>query len=140
MQKLSTQPPGRRQTSLIVEDSTFDQQMMARVVHRSQPGMLTEFAPSLRTARVALASRNVSLILLDNNLPDGVGANFALELAAETRLSQIPVIIVSDWPSPFMWEKAASAGVQFIVDKSEFGARHITEVMDRVRSKRRRAI
>ena len=140
MQKLSTQPLGRRQICLIVEDSTFDQEMMARVVHRSQPDMMIEVAPSLRSARVALANHSVSLILLDNNLPDGVGANFALELAADARLTEIPAIIVSDWPSPFMWEKAASAGVQFIVEKSEFGARHITEVMGRARSNRRRAI
>lgn len=110
---------------LIVEDSEFDQQMMKRVIARSHRDLRVEVVSTLRSARIALKRGSVSLILLDNNLPDGKGANFALELAAHDALRSIPVIMVSDWPSPFMWEKAASAGVLYVVNKSEFGARYV---------------
>jgi CheY-like chemotaxis protein len=67
--------------------------------------------------------------LLDNNLPDGLGANFALELAEDPKLAQIPVILVSDWPSPFMWEKAQSAGLAYVLSKTEFDSRYVHAVM-----------
>jgi len=69
------------------------------------------------------------LILLDNNLPDGVGAEFALELAGNPQHASIPVIMVSDWPTPFMWEKAASAGVLYVVNKAEFGVRYVEQAL-----------
>lgn len=122
-------------TCLIVEDSAFDQVMMSRVIARSAQRMDVRVAATLQTARQALTDGAVSLILLDNNLPDGIGANFAMELASDPRLSQIPVIMVSDWPTPFMWEKAASAGVLYVVNKSEFGTQYVQQAMQR-RTKR----
>ena len=127
-------------TCLIIEDSTFDQLMMTRVIAKTQGKMRVEVASTLQAAREALAGGNVSLILLDNNLPDGLGANFALELAANALLSNIPVIMVSDWPTPFMWEKAASAGVLYVVNKSEFGARYVEEAMQRRLAQKQRVI
>jgi|TARA_B110000879_G_C11119431_1_gene491096 hypothetical protein len=62
-------------------------------------------------------------------MPDGLGAEFAPELASDPALSNIPVIMVSDWPTPFMWEKAASAGVLFVVNKAEFGVRYVEQAM-----------
>lgn len=115
----------KTQTCLIVEDSEFDQEMMKRIIKRSHRDLNVQVVSSLRSARIALKRDDVSLILLDNNLPDGVGANFALELAAHEALRTIPVIMVSDWPSPFMWEKAATAGVLYVVNKSEFGSRYV---------------
>lgn len=116
-------------TCLIVEDSQFDQQMMTRVIDRSEGKMRVEVAATLTAARSALRAGKVSLILLDNNLPDGVGAEFALELASDPETAKIPVIMVSDWPTPFMWEKAASAGVLYVVNKSEFGVRYVDQAM-----------
>ena len=123
----SRQPHDQR--CLIVEDSQFDQQMMTRVVARAQGRLKVEVASTLQSAREALAGGEVSLILLDNNLPDGVGANFALELALDPKHAGTPVIMVSDWPTPFMWEKAASAGVLYVVNKAEFGVRYIEQAM-----------
>lgn len=117
------------QTCLIIEDSQFDQEMMTRVIGRSQGQMRVEVAATLSSARRALEAGEISLILLDNNLPDGIGANFALELAADPKHAAIPVIMVSDWPTPFMWEKAASAGVLYVVNKSEFGVRYVEQAL-----------
>ena len=116
-------------TCLIIEDSQFDQEMMTRVIGRSQGTMRVEVAATLNSARKALAGGEIALILLDNNLPDGIGANFALELAANPKHASIPVIMVSDWPTPFMWEKAASAGVLYVVNKSEFGVRYVEQAL-----------
>ncbi len=126
-------------TCLIVEDSTFDQQMMTRVINRADAPMKVKVATTLKSARLALARGRISLILLDNNLPDGFGANFALELAQDAAHADIPVIMVSDWPSPFMWEKAASAGVLFVVNKSEFGAGYVKSALARVRGRKQQA-
>ena len=102
MQQYAATAPSRNTTCLIVEDSQFDQQMMTRVIDRSQGKMRVEVASTLQSARTALAAGKFSLILLDNNMPDGLGAEFALELASNPNLSSIPVIMVSDWPTPFM--------------------------------------
>lgn len=127
----------RGQTCLIVEDSEFDQQRMTRIVSRSHKDMEVRVATTIRAAREILGRGGVSLILLDNNLPDGFGADFSIELAADEELSKIPVVMVSDWPSPFMWEKAASAGVLFVIGKADFGARYVREAL-RVSPPRRR--
>ncbi len=110
---------------LIIEDNFIDQEKMRRILMRSFNNIKVEVASSIAEARVLLRRIKTSLILLDNNLPDGKGANFAVELAADGRLAHVPVIIVSDWPSPFMFDKAQSAGVTQVVNKSDFGARHI---------------
>ena len=124
-------------TCLIVEDSEFDRERLRRVLARAYGGMRGEFAPSIDAARKALSAGDKALILLDNNLPDGLGANFALELACDDRHAQTPVIMVSDWPSPGMWEKAASAGVLYVVNKSDFDARYIDAVLREFQARKR---
>lgn len=114
---------------LIIEDSEFDQLMMSRVIGRLRGRMRVKVASSLQAAREALAQGRVSLILLDNNLPDGIGANFAMELASDPNHSRTPVIMVSDWPTPFMWEKAAAAGVLYVVNKAEFGIQYVEHAL-----------
>ena len=124
-------------TCLIVEDSEFDREKLRRILARAYGGMRVEFAPSIEAARRALESGDKALILLDNNLPDGLGANFALELACDDRHADTPIIMVSDWPSPFIWEKAASAGVLYVVNKSDFDAHYIAAVLREFQARKR---
>ena len=124
------QGAGRSRTCLIIEDNEVDQIKMTRVVQRPPYGMRAHVASTLRAARRALAGDRPGLILLDNNLPDGLGANFAQELAGNPALAGVPMIIVSDWPSPFMWEKAASAGVAYVLSKAEFDGRYVHAALD----------
>jgi len=123
-------------TCLIVEDSEFDNVKMTRVMEKSRNNLKVEVAATLRRARAALARGQTELILLDNNLPDGLGANFALELARDAKLSSIPVILVSDWPSPFMWEKAASAGVTYVLNKTDFNTRYVNAALQKSRKRK----
>ena len=121
---------------LIIEDSEFDSIRMERVVNKSLGSIPIEVATTLDEARTRLRGGQMDLILLDNNLPDGLGANFALELAQDSTFAQIPVIMVSDWPSPFMWDKAASAGVLHVVNKMEFDGHHVHAALDVARQQR----
>jgi len=120
MQRHAQSQTRPRQNCLIVEDSDFDQQHMMRVLRNANLALHPLVVSTLRDARRALSENPVAIILLDNNLPDGKGANFALELAGHAVWGNIPVIIVSDWPSPFMYQKATVAGVGGVVSKSEF--------------------
>ncbi len=120
---------------LIVEDSVFDSEKMSRVVNQSSKSMAVRIASTLQAAREMLAEAAPTFILLDNNLPDGLGANFALELAQDERLATIPIVMVSDWPSPFMWEKAQSAGVLHVVDKAGFDARYVHAAINATRKR-----
>ncbi|MEM5520564.1 response regulator [Sulfitobacter sp. AS59] len=112
---------------LIIEDSTFDQVKMTRIIHRNMSDAQIYVATTLREARQTLAKYPVSVILLDNHLPDGLGADFAVELAELKIFSHIAVVMVSDWPTPFMWAKAATAGVLHVVNKSEFGQQYVLD-------------
>jgi DNA-binding NarL/FixJ family response regulator len=123
------------QTCLIVEDSDFDRQKLTRVLNKSRQPFHIEVAATLKSARRMMEKGPVSLILLDNNLPDGLGADFALELARDPNFAEIPVIIVSDWPSPFMWEKASTAGVAYVLSKTEFDGRYVHAVLQAKKEK-----
>lgn len=70
--------------------------MMSRVIGESHCKRRIKLASSLGSARKALSQNAVSSILLDNNLPDGNGANFAVELSLDPDFCCIPVIMVSD--------------------------------------------
>ena len=119
--------PARRPVThcLMVEDSTFDQEKIKRVMARSSLAVEIEIAPTLQEARNVLALGGIDMILLDNNLPDGLGADFAIELSRDAATANIPIVMVSDWPSPFMWDKANMAGVLHVVNKTDFGARYV---------------
>ncbi len=124
------------ETCLIVEDSDFDCEKLARVMKKAREQMRIEVASTLESARRALKKKEPALILLDNNLPDGLGADFALELAKDPKMADIPVIMVSDWPSPFMWEKAATAGVAYVLSKTEFDGRYVHDVLQAKRDRK----
>ena len=127
---------GTGNTCLIVEDSAFDREKMTRVMRKARDDMRIEVAPNLRAARRLLEKGDMALILLDNNLPDGLGAEFVQELARDPRTSDVPVILVSDWPSPFMWEKAAAAGVAYVLSKTEFDIRYVRAALEGKRARK----
>ncbi|EPX82164.1 response regulator [Salipiger mucosus] len=105
---------------LIVEDTETDRAMMRRIFLRQWPKIPLVFATTLSEARRVLGEERVAMIFLDNALPDGRGADFAAELAAAPAYRRLPVVVVSDWPSPFMYAKARAANVIEIWTKSDF--------------------
>ena len=105
---------------LLVEDNPVDQQIMLRVLRRVGMAADVHVADTIGAAREVIAAHRIAHMFLDNTLPDGHGANFILELAASGVLQSLPVTLVTDWPSPFMFEKAKRAGVRAVIQKAEF--------------------
>lgn len=132
-----TQPAIKKKisTCLIIEDSSFDQEKMRRIMSHSFPSMNVEIAATIERARRKMAEYDVSVVLLDNSLPDGTGANYAMELQNDPAFKDIPIIMVSDWPTPFMFSKAELAGVAHVVNKRDFGARFIHSVLNPTRKR-----
>ncbi|MCA2215229.1 response regulator [Jidongwangia harbinensis] len=74
-------------TILLVEDEELNRTLVKAVLSRASDTTVRQAeivdAASLAAAREHLRSRDVDLILLDMNLPDGHGLTLARELAAE---------------------------------------------------------
>lgn len=129
MQQLATTQQTRRvPRCLLIEDSDFDQRRISRILARGVPVEL-EIASSLSDARGKLADAAFDLILLDNSLPDGLGVDFAAELRQNKSLTEIPILMISDWPTPFMYDKASAARVGMVLGKDDFQPRHIREAL-----------
>lgn len=105
---------------LVVEDSRFDQRRLVRTLRTAGIDIPVVVANTLAQAQGALEANRVLFVLLDNALPDGVGVNFALDLAMDPRYRAIPVALVTDWPTPFMHDKARLARVRAVMSKSDF--------------------
>jgi response regulator RpfG family c-di-GMP phosphodiesterase len=119
-----------RQSCLVIEDSHFDQKRISRALEHGCQHLDLIFADTIAAAREHLAKTPVQMILLDNHLPDGVGADFAIELSNDPKHSKKPIVMVSDWPSPFMWDKANAAGVHHVVSKAKFHAGYVQSAME----------
>lgn len=115
---LSSHKGDRRLRFLVLEDSAHDQEMIRRAMRGARLDAEIEFVSTIATARKALSQGRYAVILCDNSLPDGSGSEFASELAGVPDLSDVPIAIVSGWPSPFMWDKARAAGLS-VIDKTD---------------------
>lgn len=114
---------------LIVEDSNIDQRIMTRVLSRFGRRVAFDFAATIQEARRRLDDVDYSFIFLDNSLPDGRGADFVKELSQNARWGRIPVVMVTDWPSPFMFAKAQSPNVVDVWTKDQFNWGAVQRVM-----------
>lgn len=113
---------------LLIEDSEYDQRRIRRILDQAGIGQL-DIVATVQDARRYLAGNRVDLILLDNGLPDGAGIDFALELRKHAHLANTPVVIVSDWPTPFMFDKALVARVKAVLRKDEFNVARVVEAL-----------
>ena len=120
----------QKMNCLVIEDSLFDQKMIKRAVAGARIEADLAFADTLDAARHALASNRFSIILCDNNLPDGNGSDFAQELSREPKFRDASIVIISGWPSPFMWAKARAAGLQ-VIDKNDQPQIKLLEIFKR---------
>ncbi|MBS1156312.1 MAG: domain S-box protein [Proteobacteria bacterium] len=102
--------PNEPVTLLYIEDDTLSQKLLGAVLTRKRPQYKLLTASS-GAAGMALARENKpDLILLDQHLPDGIGAEIfkTLRLQAETRA--IPVIALSGNAEPSAIQDAIVAG------------------------------
>lgn len=116
---------------LLVEDSEFDQHRVTRMLKGAGPVDLI-IATTLAEAGSLLQKQRFDLVILDNALPDGLGVDFAMGIRRLEQFRNLPVIIVSDFPSPFMYDKAMAARVSRVLTKSEFRPWHVKSVLGRL--------
>ena len=105
---------------MIVDDSEVDRMLMERVLAKQSRKLDLRVATSLDEARQIMREDGIRLIFLDNSLPDGNGADFLPEISDYCERNHASVIMVSDWPSPFMFAKAKARNVREIWEKREF--------------------
>ncbi|WP_375687260.1 response regulator [Pseudooceanicola sp. LIPI14-2-Ac024] len=114
---------------LIVEDTRFDQSMMTRVLAHLHPAPRVIMATTLAEARRHLGGADIDILFLDNMLPDGTGTEFLRELATHPTWARVPVVLVSDWPTPFMFDKARAAHVRAIWSKGDFTGERVRRMV-----------
>jgi len=128
-------PPFKHaRTCLLVEDDPIERRQIERLMRQSGRRVLLLSVPTIAQARGLLEDRSFDLILLDNTLPDGIGAEFALELSHHPKLGRIPVAIISEWPTPFMYAKAERANVLEVLRKKDLNPNRIGQVWDNARA------
>lgn len=120
--------PGRLPHCLLVEDSDFDQRRIAQLLAHGSQVDLT-IAPTLRTARHTLRLKRFDLILLSNLLPDGLGVDFAKEIRANPDIPFVPIVLLNDFASPFMYDKATEAKVSIVLDKDDLQPKHVQDAL-----------
>lgn len=123
-------PITRTPDILVVEDSALDREMMRRVLALHPKCRDVYFVETVSRAREAVSKYRVRMIFMDNTLPDGHGSSLALELSNTPAHRDIPVILVSDWPSPFMYAKANAPNVREIWTKDQFDLENVSRVID----------
>ncbi|EIE49919.1 hypothetical protein AL036_19695 [Salipiger aestuarii] len=125
---------------LVIEDSAADREMFRRVLGQiCAADVQVCFAADLATARQRLDEHLVAFIILDNVLPDGRGADFISELAQHRDWQKIPVLVVSDWPTPFMFDKVRNARAKAILSKDDFRAPVIRPYIENIPHAAKRA-
>ena len=85
-------------------------------------------SPPAGLAARRTARPDITALVLDNSLPDGRGVDFALEQARGPAFARLSKIMVTDLPSPFMWEKARAAGITEVVIKADLDAEAVRRV------------
>ncbi|MFM7046115.1 MAG: ATP-binding protein [Ilumatobacteraceae bacterium] len=83
---------GDRPWVLYVEDNPMNAELVVEYLHGVE-GVRVDVAETLADARAVLAERTPSVMLLDLNLPDGFGGDWAAELEAQG--STLPVVLVT---------------------------------------------
>jgi len=119
----------------VVEDEPANQELVRAIIESSSVPLLkgaeVVFADSLASARRALASPGIDVVLLDIGLPDGDGLELVKELGTGARPR---VIVVSGSVFPVERRAALSTGADEFVAKPIEGdalVRSISEVMQR---------
>ncbi len=93
---LSVREPQMIGTCLVVDDDSFDRRMVRRCIGRDRPDLDLYECETISAARDFLMRQRPDVILLDHRLPDGQGADFALELRGDRRLDDTMICVVTN--------------------------------------------
>ncbi|MEV8506599.1 response regulator [Actinoplanes sp. NPDC051475] len=127
---------------LLVEDEELNRTLVKAVLARADIEAVRDAevidAPSLAAARSRLGERQIDLILLDMNLPDGHGLMLAGELAAGTVATghkRPAVVAVTASVLPQDRAAALEAGCDGFLDKPYAAADLVAVVAEHLRSR-----
>jgi DNA-binding response OmpR family regulator len=108
-------------TLLLVEDEAPNRVLLKAVLARAPDRRLREATlievADLATARSVLASRPVTIVLLDVRLPDGNGLSLARELRSRDAAERPRVLVLSASVLPDERETALAAGADGFLGK-----------------------
>lgn len=76
--------------AFVVDDDPATRHLLGEVV--ADLGWQAERFASLGAVRVALRRAQPDLVILDDDLPDGTGGDFAVELRANAHLRSLPIV------------------------------------------------
>ena len=93
-----TQQRSRRRRAFVVDDDPDARYLLGEVAR--DMGWQAERFPNLKAVRQALTDEQPDLLILDDELPDGTGGDFAVEVRANERLRSTPIIFCTGAPPP----------------------------------------
>lgn len=79
-----------RRRAFVVDDDPDTRYLLGEVAR--DMGWQAERFPTLKAVRQALTDRQPDLLILDDDLPDGTGGDFAVEVRSNERLRSTPII------------------------------------------------
>lgn len=126
---LSVQTLSEQPVCLLVEDCAFDRKRVNRILSDAKFNMTVVEASSVSTARKEMAERNIGIILLDNNLNDGLGLVFARELQQLGKEGEPPIVMLAEQKDDTLREAAIEAGCVGFVSKEELTAEGLSRTI-----------
>jgi DNA-binding LytR/AlgR family response regulator len=123
---------GHDRYCLIVDDSRVDRSKLRKIAKKSCHDHKVVTARSMQEAMEHVRQQHVAIMFLENDLPDGHGADMAQALEANDKYENFPVVLFKDNPTPFMFAKAESTqNVCCIWDKSDFTVPSVERVVEK---------
>lgn len=104
-------------TVLLVEDSNPDIVLIKEALKLVWPGVQVTAVTSIRDAYEIYKKCNFDLILLDLNLPDGMGPNTVKEVRRFNR--RVPIVVVTGMGTKLTVREALRLGANDVVLKSD---------------------
>lgn len=103
-------------TILVVEDETPDFIIAEKQIKKLWPSAEIVNVKSLRDAQRAISQEDFDMVLLDLNLPDGLGPT-SVESVRQVDKS-VPIIVVTGFATNFTVDEALKLGANNVVPKS----------------------
>jgi CheY-like chemotaxis protein len=93
-----TEQRSRRRRAFVVDDDPDTRYLLGEVAR--DMGWQAERFPTLKAVRQAMTDEQPDLLILDDDLPDGTGGDFAVEVRANARLRSTPIVFCTGAAPP----------------------------------------
>lgn len=121
--------PSKKIRILIVEDDMIDRLQVSRAIEKTGLDVELDEALSLLQAREALRMKDFDVVILDNHLPDGYGAQLADEMMKTGLGHGARIVMLTGDPTVIARMSAEPMEGRSVLDKDEFSARRLREIL-----------